>query len=404
MTGFHKLYTLDGGSRKRLSVLLICLVLAVTLIVTFVLVSKKVQTSTTIPSSPQAVQLTLAPEEERTVQGRYLFSGTIVLARAIEKYANGDYAQPFSKLSTFEPEKYDGWMADLECPVTYNNVSYQKQIDDLVFNCRPEWLPNYSQYFNFVNLSNNHSNNMGLDGFLETQNHMDEAGVQVVGNYDPSVVEDDCEVMALPVRVIGANEKVESGELPVAFCAFHYFFRLPRAGEIETEQKYAKIMPVFGFMHIGVEYLPTAGVDQVNVGHAIIDSGAEFVIGNSPHWVQNGEVYMGKPIFYSTGNFMFDQLDYETQRGLNVDVSIQVGYDDNIKKWLEIGRNCKVRRDNCLELATQQGLKKPKLKLIYAPIASSTGNRKVTQKGDAVLQASVEERLGWASMSAQLGQ
>jgi hypothetical protein len=163
-------------------------------------------------------------------------------------------------------------------------------------------------------------------------------------------------------------------------------------------------MPTFGFMHIGVEYLPKAGADQVNVGHAIIDSGAEFVIANSPHWVQNGEVYKGKPIFYSTGNFIFDQLDYETQRGLNVEVTMQVKYDENISKWLELGKQCKARHDDCLDRAEKLGLTKPNIKLVYKPIANSTGNKKITKKGDSALQAGVEERLGWVQMKQQLGQ
>lgn len=394
-------YALEGSARKRRYFVLLGLVLLCILsIVLFIIFVRRPSAEKRVMPSTK----TQSQAESGTVEGKYLFSGTIVLARAIERYANGDYAQPFSQLSTFEPEKYDGWMADLECPVTSNNVSYQQQINDLIFNCRPEWLPEYSKYFNLVNLANNHSNNMGQQGFLETQKRMDGAGIQTVGNYDPSVTEDDCEVMALPVRVMKSGAQKEKGELPVAFCAFHYFFRLPRPGEVETVQQYAKHMPVFGFMHIGVEYLPTAGTDQVNVGHAMIDSGAEFVVANSPHWVQNSEVYKGKPIFYSTGNFIFDQLDYETQRGLNIDVAMSIEYNDNVGKWLELGKQCKTRRDNCSVLAEQQGLTKPDIKLVYEPIASSTGNKKVTKRADAVLQKAVEERLNWAQTEQQLGQ
>ena len=77
-------------------------------------------------------------------------------------------------------------------------------------------------------------------------------------------------------------------------------------------KKYADIMPVVGLMQVGQEYVAKAGSDQEFVGRSIIDGGAEFVIGNSPHWVQNSDVYKNKLIFYSTGNFIFDQLDKET--------------------------------------------------------------------------------------------
>lgn len=333
------------------------------------------------------------------VEGRYLFSGTIVLARAVERGAlvggKYDYSQPFSGLASFEPEKYDGWLADLECPVTTNNVSYEQQVQRLVFNCRPEWLPEFSKYFKFVNLANNHTGDMGADGFIETQKHLEQAGVQTVGNYRPSVTKDNCEVMGLPVRVRDSKNAETKATLPVAFCAFHYFSFRPAPGEMEAIERYAKVMPVFGLMHVGVEYLPAGSTDQVNIAHKMIDLGSDFVIGNSPHWVQNSEAYNGKLIAYSTGNFIFDQIDYETQRGLSIDTTFQIEYNDNLEKWLALGEQCKPRGDTCLDQAEKLGLTKLKLKYTHAPVASLGGNRKITKKGDAVLQKSVEERLDW---------
>lgn len=44
---------------------------------------------------------------------------------------------------------------------------------------------------------------------------------------------------------------------------------------------------------------------QLEVGHALIDAGADVIIGHHPHSLQEVEVYKGKPIFYSLGNFVF---------------------------------------------------------------------------------------------------
>ncbi len=49
------------------------------------------------------------------------------------------------------------------------------------------------------------------------------------------------------------------------------------------------------------DFLPT-------LAHAAIDAGADEFIGHGPHQVRGIEVYHGKPIFYSLGNFIF-QLD-----------------------------------------------------------------------------------------------
>ena len=44
---------------------------------------------------------------------------------------------------------------------------------------------------------------------------------------------------------------------------------------------------------------------QIEVGHALIDAGADVIVGHHPHSLQQVEVYRGKPIFYSLGNFIF---------------------------------------------------------------------------------------------------
>ena len=343
---------------------------------------------------------------EYDVEGRYLFSGTVVLARAVEKFAvdaNGqtDYGQPFSGLDTFEPSKYDAWLVDLECPATDALVSYQQQIESLIFNCPIEFLPEMYKYITLINLANNHTSDLGKDGFNETQQNLADAGFQHFGNYDPSVSEDVCEVVALPVR-LGYAEGERDGKLPVAFCSWHYFFRDPLSNELEVMEKFAEVMPVFAFQHAGVEYVATAGGNQPGLAKSIIDLGAEFVIGNSPHWVQNTEVYKGKLIAYSTGNFIFDQLETETNRGANFDLTISVNYDENLEKWLELGESCAEQNDNCLQEAIDLGLEKVDLDLKWDIVASLGGVREITRKADSATQKAVEERANWAETLEEL--
>lgn len=64
----------------------------------------------------------------------------------------------------------------------------------------------------------------------------------------------------------------------------------------------------------GVEYRDSAVSGQQKLAHAIIDAGADIIIGSHPHWVQNFEVYKDKPIFYSLGNFIFDQTHTQETR------------------------------------------------------------------------------------------
>ncbi len=58
----------------------------------------------------------------------------------------------------------------------------------------------------------------------------------------------------------------------------------------------------------------------IEFAHAMVDAGADMVIGHGPHLLRGMEIYKGKPIFYSVGNFIFQPElmrrmpadDYET--------------------------------------------------------------------------------------------
>ena len=43
----------------------------------------------------------------------------------------------------------------------------------------------------------------------------------------------------------------------------------------------------------------------VDFAHAAIDAGADAVVGHGPHLTLGVEIYKGRPIFYSLGNFIF---------------------------------------------------------------------------------------------------
>jgi poly-gamma-glutamate synthesis protein (capsule biosynthesis protein) len=59
--------------------------------------------------------------------------------------------------------------------------------------------------------------------------------------------------------------------------------------------------------HWGVHFVHAVIADyEKEVAHAVIDAGADVILGHHPHMLKGIEVYKGKPIFYSMGNFAFD--------------------------------------------------------------------------------------------------
>jgi hypothetical protein len=349
-----------------------------------------------------------AAAQPQSLEGRYLFNGTVTWARAVEKWSRRpdgttDYSHPFSQLSTFGREQYDEWIADLECPSADTVVPYQTQVDALVFNCRPEFMPEAAKYFSIFNLANNHTYDQGTANFKATQKRIAENGMQSVGNYDPTAREDVCEVVGLRVRAKMSDGTSEHKTLPVAFCAWHFIGHTPTADDIGYMTQYSKIMPVFAFVHMGTEYLTKASAGQEDIARRIVDAGADVVIANHPHWVQNTEAYKGKLIVYSTANFIFDQIDMEGMRSASIDMTFSVRYDQNVAKWLTMGHSCKTLHDTCFQQAVSQKLAKPSFTFKYAVVAGDNSSHD-THRGDAKLQQAIEARMNWVDTINKLAQ
>ena len=81
---------------------------------------------------------------------------------------------------------------------------------------------------------------------------------------------------------------------------------------------------VIVFPHWGTEYDPTPFGGQQKLARAVIDAGADMVIGNHAHWAAAMEVYKGKPIWYALGNFVFDQTWSEpTMEGITLELTFR---------------------------------------------------------------------------------
>jgi poly-gamma-glutamate synthesis protein (capsule biosynthesis protein) len=77
-------------------------------------------------------------------------------------------------------------------------------------------------------------------------------------------------------------------------------------------------------LHWGIEYEQHSTTSQQLFARALIDAGADLVVGHHPHVVQEVEEYKGRYIAYSLGNFVFDQdFSLETMRGLMLEVSVR---------------------------------------------------------------------------------
>ena len=150
--------------------------------------------------------------------------------------------------------------------------------------------------FNLLSIANNHAVDQGWAGRDSTIEALNMAGLPWCGH--PSEAD---------------KNSVYYNELDgkkFAFVCFHdVTFKLNDPAAIELIKEVNKNVDyVFVSIHWGIEYKNRADwSSQIEPGRAFVDAGADFVIGHHPHVIQNFEIYKGKAIFYSLGNFVFDQ-------------------------------------------------------------------------------------------------
>ena len=93
-------------------------------------------------------------------------------------------------------------------------------------------------------------------------------------------------------------------------------------------------------LHWGMEYQSSPTLSQRKGARRLIRAGADAIIGHHPHVIQKEEYFKGKPIFYSLGNFVFDQRKPETSQSLIVQLNFtSIGY--SIKLHPATINNCK---------------------------------------------------------------
>jgi len=343
----------------------------------------------------------------KSVSSKMLFTGNMFWGRYINDWSMASplgVAYPFSRLNEFNRDSYDAWIAGLECPTVAGvNMTSAQMEEALQFNCSPDYLPEAAKWFSAVTLANNHTDNQGVDGFAETKMQLDKNGIQYFGHYDPRALDDICDVISMPVTVTKDDGSTIKGKLPIALCGYHGVFRIPLPESVAEMEKYSKLMPVIAMPHMGTEYKPSPDELKTSFYRSLIDGGADVVLGDHPHWIQNTESYKGHLIVYSMGNFMFDQQD-DTEVTRSAAIEVQINSNDStdlLNKWLAIGEKCSVYHDTCLEDAQKQGLAKLNITFGFG-VVGTNDSKKIVKPATPEQLTGILQRLNWQSTMNKL--
>ena len=227
-----------------------------------------------------------------------LVTGDVNLGRSVNlKMINATgSAYPFTKTSQFI-KKADISLINLEtplknkCPPSDTGMVFCSEDDNA--------LSLLSTGIDIASLGNNHSQDQGKDGLTQTKLALIKNGIQPLNN--------------------GASITYKLKGKTLVFLTYDLVWHKFDLNEmkrsiIEAKNRSDLVIP---FFHWGSEYTADPSKLQKEVAHAAIDSGADLILGNHPHWVQAFEIYHAKLIVYSHGNFVFDQMwSKETREGM----------------------------------------------------------------------------------------
>jgi len=269
---------------------------------------------------------------------KVVLAGDIMLDRGVEYMmeteGSGDFRFPFSKIAK-DLNEADILFGNLEGPISDKGIKVGSIYS---FRAKPEAIEGLTfAGFNLISLANNHAFDYGREALEDTFLRLKTAGVNYVG-----AGFNEGEAYSLIIKEV--NGATGSPQVKIGFLAYTNLGPESwKAGEknsgiawvsgedmekIKENIKSAKekVDILIVSLHAGEEYAAEPIQFQIEFSKAAIDAGADLVIGHHPHVVQKSEKYKDKWIFYSLGNFVFDQsFSQETMSGEILEILIKDG-------------------------------------------------------------------------------
>jgi Putative enzyme of poly-gamma-glutamate biosynthesis (capsule formation) len=172
----------------------------------------------------------------------------------------------------------------------------------------------YEAGFDILTIENNHIYDLGEEGKDSTVVSLQKSGLVAVHNKNSPhfFTAKGVVVSIIAVNTI-SNKEYTADEIPSI--------------ELMQQLRLAKNLSnvVIVSIHWGSELVDWRVKQQRNIAEWLAQNGADIIIGSHPHVIQQPEVIDGKPVFYSLGNYLFDQKYDATKEGLIADIRIKNG-------------------------------------------------------------------------------
>lgn len=259
--------------------------------------------------------LFISSSSSATEDIQLVFVGDVMLADTPGKLIRAG-KDPFRHFA-HELRHADLTIGNLECVISAKGKPIDKPY---TFRAPKQALPLLKKYFSAVSVANNHTGDFGKAAFVDMLSSLDKQSIPYFGGgrhlreaHQPFIRE----IKGKRIGILGYN-----GFFPRSFEALD---NAPGSAWLDEDfviqgirqakqQLHVDFLVVYP--HWGWEYQKLASARQRAMARIMIDNGADAVVGGHPHVTQDIEVYKGKPIFYSLGNFVFDGFsDDDTRTG-----------------------------------------------------------------------------------------
>lgn len=256
----------------------------------------------------QSISAVLQSQTIPTAQS-LVFVGDVLLARNVEVLAKRhgqEYLFKYFTPSSYAPDPYV--IGNFEATVPREHIPTPS--GQLRFSVSDEMISLLeATEFSAFSLANNHSLDYGEDAFLHTTTQLSEHSLTTFGHGN-TVSADSITyttIDGVTVAIIAVHALVS-----IDITALESTFKRARGASD------AQIV----YVHWGNEYELLQNSAQRKLAETFVQLGADLVVGHHPHVTQGIELIDGVPVFYSLGNFLFDQyFSKDVQEGLVIVVT-----------------------------------------------------------------------------------
>lgn len=254
-------------------------------------------------------------KQKNNININLLFLGDVMLDRQIRTLINQKGVEHLTEKIGRLFWGQDANIINLEGTITdKQSISAETKTDEynhFMFTFNQKHAENFLSYnrINLASIGNNHILNFKTEGLEQTKRNLAKLEANYFG--DPYDINNQYIIKEIDdKRVVFVNYNYATGP------SFEKVVENVRQSREQSDY-------VIVYAHWGQEYELEANTTQEDKAHQFIDAGADIIIGSHPHVVQQLEIYRGKLIVYSLGNFIFDQyFSKDVKERLAIGVSI----------------------------------------------------------------------------------